>query len=245
MERPEPKAEQLGEKTHEIVKGLQQEGLVRYIELTEPETGEGFTVLASPGVTSFDRLLLVVSGVPEAAGVWSHALLSQGRIDESSMRDYFIMTQKHNWAMLALNPHAQGEANRPAYRRHLDATLGFLALEDSRRVIKILCFSAGGAVVTEYLNQKAHVAERIDSLILIDPVPPAIKKSKVSPELRDLLDRSMLYGMEDPPDQLAPWATLAGSVLGMPVKSVKAQLHGELPHLLLRDVEAILAAQAQ
>lgn len=245
MERPEVKAEQLGEKTHEIVKGLQQEGLVRYIELTEPETGEGFTVLASPGVTSFDRLLLVVSGVPEAAGVWSHALLSQGRIDETSMRDYFIMTQKHNWAMLALNPHAQGEANRPAYRRHLDATLGFLALEDSRRLIKILCFSAGGAVVTEYLNQKAHVAERIDSLILIDPVPPAIKKSKVSPELRDLLDRSILYGIEDPPDQPAPWATLAGSVLGMPVKSVKAQLHGELPHLLLGDVEAILAAEAQ
>jgi len=136
-------------------------------------------------------------------------------------------------------------ANRPAYRAHLDATLAFLALEDSRRLIKILCFSAGGAVVTEYLNQKTHVAERIDSLILIDPVPPAIRKSKVSPALRDLLDRSMLYGIEDQPDQPTPWATVAGSVLGMPVKSVKAHLHGELPHLLLGDVEAILAAQAQ
>ncbi len=245
MERPEVKADRLREKTREIVKGLQQEGLVRYIELTEPQTGECFTILAAPGATAFDRLLLVVSGVPEAAGVWSHALLSQGRVEESSMRDYFIMTQKHNWAMLALNPHGKGEANRQAYRGHLDATLGFLALEDSRRLIKILCFSAGGAVVTEYLNQKTHVAERIDSLILIDPVPPAIKKSKISPELRDLLDRSVLYGIEDPPDHLAPWATLAGSVLGMPVKSVKAQLHGELPHLLLSDVEAILAAQAR
>jgi pimeloyl-ACP methyl ester carboxylesterase len=200
--------------------------------------------LASPGVTSFDRLLLVVSGVPEAAGVWSHELLSLDRVEESSMRNYFLMTQKNNWAMLVLNPHAEGEANRQAYRRHLDATLGFLALEESRRLIKILGFSAGGTVVTEYLNQKPHVAERIDSLILVDPVAPTLKKSTISHELRDLLDRSVLYGMKDTADTPAPWAALAGSILGIPVNTVEAQLHGELPHRLLGEVEATLTAEA-
>ena len=71
---------------------------------TDHRAAKPYWILATPG--AFDKRLMVVAvlGHPEPVGVWSCTLLSQGRLDESSMEPYFREFGKRDLGLVAINP---------------------------------------------------------------------------------------------------------------------------------------------
>lgn len=129
----------------ELVAGLAAEGLAEPYVAPSTHDAPPVHLLVSPGAFDAGRVILVVSGVPEEAGVWSYTLLSQGRVEESSMRPYFAMARRRGWGVVALNPHhgreTEGEARE--YWAGLDATLSALFRGERRPRVVCICFSAG------------------------------------------------------------------------------------------------------
>ena len=79
--------EKLKQKTKTIVNEMQNNKLAKYLECIDRRNNSSFNVLTSPQLEDKDKILLVVSGIPEEAGVWSYTLLSQNRQEETSMME--------------------------------------------------------------------------------------------------------------------------------------------------------------
>jgi len=233
------------DETSQIVRKLEQEGLAEMIALRREgdENRATFEVLASIGALEKERALVIVSGTPEETGVWSYTLLKMGRREESSMRPYYEMAQRIGWGVVALNPHANGvERDRLEYRIQLGAVLSRLYRGSQATRIAFLCFSAGGGIVLEYLNEHRDTAESVCGVILVDTTPPPVVRRQLTDEVRQLLSRTVLYGSEDKQERLSMWARATASVLGLQPIPVRASWHGEMPNLVVEKVGRHLAS---
>ena len=227
--------------TSEIVTELKREGLAEFHECATSEGGPSFNVLLSPGALDRQKVILVVSGIPEETGVWSYTLLQQERPQDASMGPYFELARSLDWGIIALNPHGGGrEGDRSEYHRQLQSVLQLLLGAGSPRTVVLVCFSAGGSIAFEFLDQHPELAGKIGSAILIDTTPPPLIKRRIKQEVKDLLLRTVLYGLEDEDRKMSAWASATSSVLGLSPKPIKAALHGELPNLLVGEVERML-----
>ncbi len=233
--------EDLRRETLEIVDDLKKAGLVEYLECEDKRDGSRFNVLTSPGAFGKNRNIVVVSGVPEEAGVWSYTLLSRGSREETSMKRYFEMAKKLNWGMIVLNPHGRGRiGDEEEYLFQLETILKVLYEENPERSIVFLCFSAGGSVVLKLLNSHAEIAKSIEGVILIDTTPPPLVSGSIIEEVRDLISKTVLYGLKDEKGNISPYASATSAVLGIRPIPVSAGIHGDLPSLLIEDVKRYL-----
>jgi len=231
--------------TLELVTELRKEKLADYCECIDGLNGSQSKLLVSPEAMNRKEVLLIVSGIPEEAGVWSYTLLQHGRRNDSSMRPYFEMAREVNWGLVALNPHGRGiEGGRPEYHRQLGIVLRLLYRDMPTRTVVVLCFSAGGSVLFEFLNNHSDLAERISGVLLIDTTPPPFGKRMLTNEVQRLLSRTVLYGLEDDQNGFSARATATASVLGLRPKPIRAALHGELPNLLVDEVASYLRGVA-
>lgn len=157
------------------------------------------------------------------------------------MRPYFELARRIDWGIIALNPHAKGiEGDSTEYHRQLGRVLGSLFEGGRAGIVVPFCFSAGGAMLLTYLNKNADGASNIASIILADTTPPPLMKKQLKPEVRALIDKSILFGCEDENQKIGMWAAATSAVLGLKIHPVKADLHGAVPNLLLNEVEQFL-----
>jgi pimeloyl-ACP methyl ester carboxylesterase len=230
--------ENLRQETGNIVEDLIKQGLSSLEHIPDSRDGSSFTLLTSPEIFKQKNTLLVVSGIPEEAGVWSYTLLSSGRKEETSMKRYFQMVKKLGWGMIALNPHGRGfEGGKDEYLFQLGEAFYLLQSQSNISNVAILCFSAGGSVAFEFLNQHPDVVPMVKKIILIDSTPPPFTKSSLHMDVLKLLTKTTLYGLIDKKNKLSTYATLTASVLKINPNPVNAHFHGELPNLLLPEVE--------
>ncbi len=226
--------------TGQIVAELKDAHLADYLDFQVPGAS-GFKVLASQEVFDLTKILLLVSGIPEETGVWSYTLLQMGREDDSSMRPYFEMARNLGWGIIALNPHGGGiERGKSEYHLQMETVLGRLFEDDPSKTVVTLCFSAGGGMVFEYLNQHRAMAGKVSGAILIDTPPPPLLKRSLTAEVQALIKKTLLFGLEDEKGKLSMWARATASVLGIGPVPVKAAWHGELPNLLIDEVAGFL-----
>jgi len=230
--------EDLRRTTMEIVNDLERERLAEYLECRDERDGSQFNVLISPGAVQKERTIIVISGIPEEAGVWSYTLISQGKREEASMRRYFEMVKRLDWGMIALNPHGRGRiGDEEEYLFQLETILKLLLGENPERCIVFLCFSAGGSVLFSFLNTHTEIAARTAGTILIDTTPPPLSAGSIRKEVKDVLSKTVLYGLKDRKNNLSPYASTTSTVLGISQIPVRGDMHGDLPSLLVGDVE--------
>ncbi len=230
------------EATAKIVAGLQKDSLAELQTLYAQDEDISFTVLTSKEAMGAKQILLIVSGIPEETGVWSYTLLQLGRLKEASMGAYFEMARKHGCGVIALNPHGNGvEGKSSEYHLQLKTVLSLLSRKPQDRTVTILCFSAGGGMTVEFLNGQADLARSITNMVLIDTTPPPLSRRMISKDVQQLLGRTILFGLEDEQEKISYMAQATASVLGLHPTPVRAKLHGELPNLLIGEVDAALS----
>ena len=233
--------EELRQQTISTVDDLRTDGLADYIECADERDGSTFRVLASPEAINKKQCAIVVSGIPEEAGVWSYTLISKGMQAETSMRPYFEMARDLNWGMLALNPHGRGRiGEKEEYFFQLRTVLSLLDRKNTTADLVFLCFSAGGSIVFEYLNDHTRLVDRIRGIFLIDTTPPPLAAGSIKTEVKNLLPKTKLYGLIDKQNSMSPYASATSAILGIKPIPISAVYHGELPTLVLPDVKKYL-----
>ena len=175
-----------------IVADLEADGVAEQVSFFT--LGEGAPpLLMTPGAFTREQLIILISGIPESTGVWSYTLLQQGKKRETSMEPYFKMARSLGWGLVALNPHGGGtEGTRGDYGKQLDGLVHNLHEINIVKDLYIICFSAGGSVLVEYLNQRDGLAESVRRMVLIDTTPPPLTKGNLKAEVRALLDRTKI-----------------------------------------------------
>ncbi len=91
-----------------------------------------------------------------------------------------------------------------------------------------------------YLVGRDALAEKLSHVVLIDTAPPPVAKREFGPGLTALLGRTVLFGQTADGRTMSPMARASAAVLGLTPVAVRASLHGELPGLLIGEVEEIL-----
>ncbi|MCP4604713.1 MAG: hypothetical protein GY847_30030 [Proteobacteria bacterium] len=234
-------ADMFAEITNKIVRELETDGLLDQVDYDGSGEDSKFNVLVSKGVLSRDRVVIIISGIPEEAGVWSNTLIKMGRPEDSSMRPYFEMATRLDWGLVALNPHRGGtERGMEEYHLQIGTVLNQLFADDRQRTVVALCFSAGGGMLLGFLNQNKEMTENISGMILIDTPPPPLAKRHITKEVRALVEKAVLFGLEDRNKKISMWARATASVLDVTPTPIQAKWHGELPNLLIGKVESYL-----
>lgn len=238
MTQQEKVLDKLRQNTLQIVDEMVEKHLVEYMACTDENSGTDFRVLTTPDVVKKHNILLIISGAPEETGAWSYTLLSRGRTEETSMKSYFKMAHETGWGMIALNPHGKGkEEGREEYFIQLETVLRLLNKEKPGKNIMLFCFSAGGSVAIEFLNNHPELAENVQAMLLVDTTPPPLTKKMLSKELKTILTNTFLFGLQDTTGAISSWATITSSILGIEPKPVMADLHGEMPEKVKSEVK--------
>ncbi len=232
----------LRQKTLTLVEEMIKNHLAESLDFTNENNGTEFRVLITPDILQKNNIVLIVSGAPEEAGVWSYTLLSRGRTEETSMENYFKMARDTGWGMIALNPHGRGkEEGKEEYLMQLETVLQLINTNQPKKNILLFCFSAGGPVVLELLNNHPEVAETIQTILLVDTTPPPLTKKMFSEGLKKVLTNTTLFGLQDENDVINPWVSVTSSILGLEPVLVKAEMHGEMPSKVLIKVKKLLS----
>ncbi len=232
----------LRKKALSLVGEMIDKHLVEYLDFTNEDNGTSFRVLISPDVLQKDTIVLIVSGAPEEAGVWSYTLLSRGRTEEASMESYFRIAQEAGCGMIALNPHGRSkEEGREEYLLQLEAVMHLLDSGQQEKNIILFSFSAGGPVVLEFLNSNPGATEKIKALFLVDTTPPPLTKKMISDDLKKVLSNTVLFGLQNESGEINPWVTVTSSILGLEPVPVNAEIHGEMPSKVQNEVQKSLS----
>ncbi len=232
----------LRKKTLTLVEKMTKNHLAEYLDFTNENNGTAFRVLITPDVLQKNNIVLIVSGAPEEAGVWSYTLLSRGRTEETSMENYFKMARDTGWGMIALNPHGRGkEEGKEEYLMQLETVLQLINANQQKKNILLFCFSAGGPVVLEFLNTHPAMAEIIGAMLLVDTTPPPLTKKMLSEGLKKVLINTTLFGLQDENNVINPRVSVTSSILGLEPVPVKAGIHGEMPSKVIKEVQKLLS----
>ena len=77
----------------EVARSVEEDLLERKIIVKQTfrdlDKNQDYYLISTPDIFKKDNIFIIVSGHPEIAGIWSNTLLSEGRIEESSMDSYF------------------------------------------------------------------------------------------------------------------------------------------------------------
>ncbi len=179
---------------------------------------------------AFDKKLVAIAvlGYPEQAGVWSYTLLSQARIDESSMELYFHEFSQHDIGLVAINPNFLGpDIEGDSFIYQLERVISDIAAD---KKIAFIGFSMGGKILVEFLQQRSELLNRVAGLALIDPTLP--NRLDVG-NIRRLLDNDTLL-IASQSDVHSP-GEIASALLGIPKISFPG-IHGEMPNKALGEV---------
>ena len=195
---------------------------------TDGRLGKEYSNLMTPNAFDKQLIAIAVLGYPERAGVWSYTLLSQSRIDESSMEPYFREFGEHGFGLVAIDPNCFGpDIEGDSFIYQLERVIADIA---PGRKTGFIGFSMGGKILVEFLEQRPELLARVAGLVLIDPTLP--NRLSVG-NIRRLLDNNTLLVASQGEDQ-SP-GEIASVLLSIPKISLPG-IHGEMPNKALGRV---------
>lgn len=220
-----------------VIEDLAREGIATTFHVP----GVSLSLPATSNIETAESIVVVCSGYPEHAGVWSYTLLDKSADDpewlkKTTMEPYFRDLHDTDTALIVLNPHAQElkeipDASIGIYLSQLQHLYDHLASERGDGIqCLLLGFSLGGEVVLRYLHGHPHHTRFTRGLVLIDPVPPSIRRPAMSPELSALVDQASFYGFEDLEGQPGELVEYTKKILQITPELVSCRYHGEMPN---------------
>jgi len=190
--------------------------------------GKEYWNLSTPNAFNKEFISIAVLGYPEQVGVWSYSLLNQSRIDESSMEPYFCEFVKHEFGLVAINPHSfSPDIEGHSFIYQLERVVADIA---SGKKIGFIGFSMGGKIVVEFLEQRPDLIVRVAGLVLIDPTLP--NRLKIE-NIRNLLDNDTLLIASE--GEVTSPGEIASKLLQIPKVSFPG-IHGEMPNKALGEI---------
>ncbi|MFC1816544.1 hypothetical protein ACFL0M_11560 [Thermodesulfobacteriota bacterium] len=231
--------DRLNREAFEVIRKLEDEGIAKYFSVP----GENFSLPASANIETAEHIVVVCSGYPEHAGVWSYTLLDKSFeapewFEKTSMEPYFRNLYDTDTGLIALNPHAEVLKQIPdetleIYLFQLQRLYEYLCFTRAQQVkLVLLGFSLGGEVVLRFLQTYPRYTEFTNGLILIDPVPPRTGRQNMSPELSELVDKACFYGVSDSEGRPEKLAAFTQKILNITPEVFSCQFHGEMPNLV-------------
>ncbi len=134
---------------------------------TDNRIGKEYFNLITPNAFEKKLIAIAVLGYPEQVGVWSYTLLSQSRIDESSMEPYFNEFAKNDFGLIAINPNCLApDIEGDSFIYQLERVIADIAAD---KKIGFIGFSMGGKVLVDFLQQRPEHLGRTAGLVLIAP----------------------------------------------------------------------------
>lgn len=195
---------------------------------TDDRVDKEYWNLITPGAFDKELVAIAVLGYPEQVGVWSYTLLRQSRINESSMELYFREFDKHDFGLVAINPNFFGpDMEGDSFIYQLERIVADIAAD---KRIGFIGFSMGGKVLTEFLEQRPRLLERVAGLVLIDPTLPSRLNVR---NIRRLLDTDTLLIASQ--GEVHSPGEIAAVLLQIPKISFPG-IHGEMPNKAIREV---------
>lgn len=230
--------EKLNSQANQILIDLEKEGKCSFISLND-----NVKLPASFNIKSANYIMVICSGYPENAGVWSYTLLEesereQDKLAKTTMAPYFEELPDQV-GVVVLNPHEgelisppeASEASIEIYISQLNQVLEYFKNSDVSFIL--LGFSLGGDVILQFLSQYPQFIGKISKLIFIDPTPPSLGRRKLKPELLDLVDSALFYGLSDLDGNPGEFAEFTKMRLKIKPELVPCESHGEMPNLIL------------
>lgn len=220
-----------------VIKKLENEGIAKYFSVP----GEKFSLPASSNIEIAERIVVVCSGYPEHAGVWSYTLLDKSFeapewFEKTSMEPYFRDLYDTDIGLIVLNPHAEDLKQIPdealeIYLFQLQRLYEYLCFTRAKGVkLVLLGFSLGGEVILRFLQTYPRYTEFTKGLILIDPVPPSIGRQNMYPELSELVGKARFYGFGDSERRPGKLAEFTKKILNVTPEVFSCHYHGEMPN---------------
>jgi len=236
----------LNQQTNQIIKNLEQEGLAAYWSLS-PEMSP---LPISVNLSKVRQVVVVCSGYPEWAGVWSYTLLEKSHqekeaLEKTTMAPYFRDLAETEIGLVVLNPHAPDlnpvlEDSLVTYVSQLQQVYEALSQQSDQVQIVLLGFSLGGDAIYRFLQTNPQHLARTSKLVLIDPSPPHVGRRKMNPEVGELVDQALFYGKgteEGLPDEFAEVTKMR---LKIKPELITCQYHGEMPNLAWPRIVKVL-----
>lgn len=227
--------EDLNKKADQILEQLSERGLCQFLSIS----GESIPLPATPDIESKEHIMLVCSGFPEYAGAWSYTFLEESvskpdMFRKTTMAPYFE-TLPENMGMVIINPHAielkiPPEESIPLYLSQLKHV--YTHLMGPKKRFYLFGFSLGGDVILRFLQENSHYVENTEKLIFIDPSPPKVGRRKLKPEVANLLDTALFYGLCDTEGNPGEFAEIARMRLKVKPKLIECDVHGAMPNLV-------------
>ena len=239
----------LNQKAAGVIESLREEGLAQYLSL--PNSNIQFP--ASSNIEHAKHVVIIASGYPEHAGVWSYTLLEKGLQDaewfkKASMEPYFRKLCSSEVGLIFLNPHLdlrdQPEESMPVYLSQMEELYKYFLSQKENRDLTLLGYSLGADAILRFLHTHPQYVQNTRKLIIIDSSPPHMGRRKLHPDVIDLLDSASFYGMGTEDGLPGEFAEIIKMRLKIKPELFTCQFHGEMPNLVLdriqQDLQTVL-----
>ena len=216
----------------EIARSIEKDLLERRIIVKQTyrdlDKNQDYYLISTPEVFKKDYIFIIVSGHPEIAGVWSNTLLSEGRIEESSMESYFKAFYKENWGLVALNPHyIEDDLVGTNYFNQLGKIIEVTTPETR---FGFIGFSMGGRIIYNFLNINKSLVKKVIAIAQIDPVIQSFNWDKNI--INSLENRTILFASSTDQYRFGAIASTLLDISSIPVEGI----HGALPSRCLESI---------
>jgi pimeloyl-ACP methyl ester carboxylesterase len=219
---------ELRKTTDKIVTDMISANLAQKKVYTDNRIGKEYFNLITPNAFEKKLIAIAVLGYPEQVGVWSYTLLSQLRIDESSMEPYFNEFARNDFGLIAINPNCLApDIEGDSFIYQLEQVVSDIAPD---KKIGFIGFSMGGKVLIDFLQQRPELLDRTAGLVLIDPT---LSNRLDVGNIRTLLDNNTLL-IASKGEDYSP-GDIASALLQIPKISIPG-IHGEMPNIALPQV---------
>jgi hypothetical protein len=201
----------------------------------DEEKNQEYYLISTPDALKQQYIFIIVSGHPEIAGVWSHTLLSQGKIEESSMESYFKRFQDEGWGLIALNPHLiEDDIVGTNYIKQLNKVIKEVSAESS---VGFIGFSMGPRIVYDFLSEHKNLIEKVISIAQIDPVIQSVGWDKDF--IKILESKTILFASSTDQYRFGMVASALLEMSSIPVEGI----HGEMPYNCLEKIIEFFKSQ--
>jgi pimeloyl-ACP methyl ester carboxylesterase len=223
---------QLRRTTDAMVEDMLAAGVVQKTFVMDERVGEEYWILSTP--QAFEKRFVAVAalGYPEQVGIWSHTLLRQGQVGETSMEPYFRRFAEHDLGLVAINPNClTPDIEGSSFLYQLDRAVAQIPAQSQ---CSLIGFSMGGGMVLKFLDQHPAILERMAGLVLIDPT---LQRRLNLDKIRALLERDTLL-IASEGEEFSP-GKMASALLDIPAVSFPG-IHGQMPNKALDRIMVFL-----
>lgn len=213
------------------------------------QLGDDLILPTSPNWEIADQLMVIASGYPESAGVWSYTLLLESQnypesLPYAAMSTELIELNKQGIGWIVLDPHGSKpvapENSVEPYYPQLHAVLQTIQEVNPDARLMLNGFSLGAAAILNHLHTHPDQIPWVEKLVLIDPAPPQLGRRKLHNALHPLMDQCLFFGMQDELGQLSQFTEVTKMRIKIKPKLITAAHHGEMPKRVWQEViEAI------